>query len=230
MGTIFNVALPSLVDQTSENERDEEEHEPKWQQIVGGPFTKQDELCVDIRRLQQRSGASDATCDDILRTFSKYLGIEAPNNFRDYDKKMQEAAGATVLRLDGCVKCNRHVYHPDDRSKHCPKCGHRRYGDSGKPLEVMSLFIRGGLFKKPNTILCERQRVFYFPLKSKLQALMKLPSYKKLLQHEFERDKNDLFFSDVYDSPAWQKFMGEVVYPNDRIGKESTCMWNLRDV
>ena len=133
-------------------------HEPKWVQIVGGPFTKADELCVDLRRLQQRSGCSDKTCDDILRTFSKYLSLDAPINFRKQDKKLQEFAGATVLRLNGCPRCNKHVYLPTDGDASCPYvftksdlndesvtidavegevCGHNRYDENGKALEVI---------------------------------------------------------------------------------------------
>ena len=40
-----------------------------------------------------------------------------------------------------------------------------------------------------------------------------------MLQHEFVRPRSNNLMSDVYDSPAWQKFMGPAVYPNNRIGE-----------
>ena len=39
-----------------------------------------------------------------------------------------------------------------------------------------------------------------------------------MLQHEFERPRNPLFMSDVYDTTAWQEFMGPVCFPISRIG------------
>ena len=63
------------------------------------------------------------------------------------------------------------------------------------------------------------QSVFYFPLKSKLKALLHLPQYASMLQHEFVREKNDDYMADVYDTPAWKSFMGPSCMPNDRIGK-----------
>ena len=71
------------------------------------------------------------------------------------------------------------------------------------------------------------QRVFYFPLRTKLEALLRLPSYKKMIQHEFNRPRNNNFMSDVYDSPAWQKFMGPPVYPNNRMGACMLCYYLL---
>ena len=42
-----------------------------------------------------------------------------------------------------------------------------------------------------------------------------------MCEHETEHNKirkNNNLMSDVYDSPAWQSFMGPCVYPNNRIG------------
>lgn len=125
-------------------------HSPKWIELADGPFTKADQLCVDIRRLQQRCGCSDSTCDEIINTFSKYLSLDV-QNFRSCDGKMQEMAGASVLRLNGCPECNCHVYLPDDKATTCPHvfaegqrrgkargdvCGHSRFDPKGKPWEV----------------------------------------------------------------------------------------------
>lgn len=52
---------------------------------------------------------------------------------------------------------------------------------------------------------------------------MRLPSYKRMVQHEYERKSNDLYMSDVYDSPSWKQFMGKVESPNNRMGKCDMC-------
>ena len=63
-------------------------------------------------------------------------------NFRSNDKQMQEAAGVSFLRLNGCVKCHNFVYLPQDRRTHCPLvegdivCGGPRFDDEGHALEV----------------------------------------------------------------------------------------------
>ena len=67
------------------------------------------------------------------------------------------------------------------------------------------------------------QRVFYFPLRTKLQALLKNPNYRHMINHECFREKVPDIMSDVFDSPAWERFMGPVVFPNNRIGLQ-ICM------
>ena len=130
-------------------EQTEAEHEEaaKWVNIVGGPFSKDDNFCADLRRLQQRCGCSNTTCEDILTTFRKYLGIEGPKNWKSYDKKMREMAGAEMLRLNGCPKCRKHVYLPKSKATTCPYvqpngavCGAPRYDKKGDPKEVSFSF------------------------------------------------------------------------------------------
>ena len=176
---------------------DTKERKPKWVQIASGPFTEADNFCADLRLLQQRSGCTDKTCEDIAQTFSKYFGGCAQLNFKSYDKKMQKVAGAKMLRLNGCPDCKQHVFLPSDKSISCPICGSDRFKADGKPKE----------------------QVYYFPLKSKLKALFRTPGYKRMLQHEFFRPRNEDLMSDVYDAPSWKNFMGEVTYPNNRIGE-----------
>ena len=173
-------------------------HTPKWHQVVGGPFTKEDMFCVDLRRLQQRCGCSDATCKEILKTFGGYLRMDTPKSLKKCDKKLHAAAGAQVLRLNGCPSCNKTVFLPDDPAVSCPYvkadgtvCGHAR---------------------------SDMEQVFYFPITSKLQALLSLPKYRSMIQHESLRGDADDLMSDVYDSPAWKEFMGKAVYPNNRVG------------
>jgi len=62
------------------------------------------------------------------------------------------------------------------------------------------------------------QRVFYFPLKPRLQKLLKIDSYRQSLKHEYQRPRNAVYMSDVYDSPAWVDFMGPVTSSLERIG------------
>lgn len=122
---------------------------PVWVPVPtdGTGFTEQDKICVDIRRLQQRSGCTNVTCGDVLSLFKQYLGNIVPKDFRAVDRKLRKAAGASVLRLNGCPECNRHVYHPEDKTEFCPHvksdgtvCGHPRFGADGKPLEVPTLY------------------------------------------------------------------------------------------
>ena len=62
------------------------------------------------------------------------------------------------------------------------------------------------------------QKVFYFPLKPKLCALLRIKKYWNMCQHEFLRPRNPDILTDVYDGTAWAEFMGPCKYPNDRIG------------
>ena len=62
------------------------------------------------------------------------------------------------------------------------------------------------------------QKVYFFPLKPKLRALLSTKKYWKMCQHEFERPRNSNFITDVYDGTAWKQFMGPCNYPNDRLG------------
>ena len=169
--------------------------------IVGGGFTKQDEFCVSIRRLQHRTGCSNATCADIIETFRKYLRMDVSVDFKSTDKKMRAVAGTSFLRLNGCTNCHKHVFKPDDKAKLCPLCGHNsRYDSKGKPCE----------------------EVFYFPIKEKLRSLLKTPKYREMCGHEFWRQRlkqKENIMSDVYDSPSWKSFMGPPTHPVKRIGK-----------
>ena len=62
------------------------------------------------------------------------------------------------------------------------------------------------------------QRVFYFPLRPKLRALLRTEKYWDMCQHEFNRPRNSAIWTDVYDGTAWKEFMGPCDYPNDRLG------------
>ena len=146
-------------------------------------------------------------------------------NFRNNDKQMQEAAGVSFLRLNGCVKCHKFVYLPQDRRTHCPQvleggvvCGGPRFDDEGHSLEVFF-----------NCLFCcylllltfwhyTQQRVLYFPLKPRLEKLLQIPSYCDMLQHEYRRPRNSEYLTDVYDGDEWKKFMGAPSLPCKRMG------------
>ena len=156
------------------------------------------ELFRDLRGLQQRTNCSNTTCLEFIKLYNKHVDEDGnlPKTFAACDKELKEAAGATFLELHGCTECNGFVFTPQDKRDACPCCGHARYDSNGKPNE----------------------RVFYFPIKERLQKLMGVETYRQMLQHEFERPRHDDYMTDVYDAPAWQEFMGPPVFPNARIG------------
>ena len=65
--------------------------------------------------------------------------------------------------------------------------------------------------------VCNFQKCYYFPPKSKLRQLLRLPAYRKLLQHEFDRPRKPPLVSDVYDTSAWSELMGPPSSPTRRI-------------
>lgn len=105
-------------------------------QKVFGALSKKDVFCCRMRQLQMRTKCSDTTLDQFIQTFGPYLNFEAPENVRAFDRKLRQVAGTNVLLLNGCVGCNRHVFHPKDKREECPLCGHYRLDEAGKPYEV----------------------------------------------------------------------------------------------
>ena len=65
------------------------------------------------------------------------------------------------------------------------------------------------------------QKAFYYPLRKRLRALLRIPGFKALLDYEHSRCSDAQIVSDVYDSPAWQQFMGKPKKPCDRIGLQA---------
>lgn len=55
--------------------------------------------------------------------------------------------------------------------------------------------------------------MFYFPLKSRFKALLGTAQFCKWIRHEYERPCNPNLISDIYDTPAWQEFVGRVQDP-----------------
>ena len=57
-------------------------------------------------------------------------------------------------------------------------------------------------------LFCFLQVCFYYPLRDQISALLKLPSYRELLMHEYNRKSNARCMTDVYDSPRWKEKIG----------------------
>ena len=81
-------------------------------------------------------------------------------------KKVLVDAGVKCIVLHGCVgSCDgnlcSHIFKPKDKQSHCPRCGHSRYQDDGTT---------------PN------EKVYWFPIASRLEQLLKLDSFQQLLQ------------------------------------------------
>ena len=139
------------------------------------------EVCKALRSFQNKTSCSTRHLQRMLETFSPFLAKEAPASVKKADKVLQDAAGAKYEILNGCVGHNcEHVYGPLDGATHCPSCNTARYKENGAPKEI----------------------VFYFPLKKRLEALMRTARYRHLLTYEHRRKKNDEYYSDVYDSPG----------------------------
>jgi len=63
------------------------------------------------------------------------------------------------------------------------------------------------------------QRAFYFSIRERLKAFLRIPGFRELLEHERLRPRAPAnIMADTYDSPAWKNFMGEPGYPCKRIG------------
>ena len=120
---------------------------------------------VSVRHLQQKCKLSQLQTDCIIKMMQKFgLGNV---DLRSADRKMHSESGVEMIVLHGCVHVDeddnvcQHVFGPQDKRTRCPKCNHPRYKANGR---------------EPNEV------VYWFPLKSRLKALMELPTYARLLQ------------------------------------------------
>ena len=61
---------------------------------------------------------------------------------------------------------------------------------------------------------------FYFPIRNRLRAFLRIPGFRQLLEHEHSRPRarDPNIMTDVYDGSAWKDFMGPPSSPCDRIG------------
>lgn len=86
-------------------------------------------------------------------------------------------SGERSVFLHGCVGqgCDT-VWGPQDPGDECPKCGGRRYDDKGKPKEF----------------------VLHFPIKPRIESLLRCEDYKKAVRWECERKHaNDDYVSGI---------------------------------
>ena len=122
-------------------------------------------LGVEIRRLQQQCKMSNLQAKLVAELLEKYGYIKG--DLCGADREMRDESGVELIKLEGCVHENddgevcQHIYGPGDKRTCCPKCGTSRYREDGRT---------------PNEV------VYYFPLRPRLEALLKLPSFLKLLQ------------------------------------------------
>ena len=147
-----------------------------------------------MRRLQRKRKCSDVLCNEVADAFAKYNSTSS--SLTQFDKRLKKASGCKSLVLNGCVKCHKYVFHPREKLKSCPLCKGPRYNSEGNPLEI----------------------AYYFPLRSRLKSLLRIAEYRMLLRHEYDRPRNINLMTDVYDAPAWVRFMGPPSNPCHRIG------------
>ena len=121
---------------------------------------------ISVRRLQQKCKLTQLQTECVAQALEE--NGSGTSNLRGAAKKMKLEAGVSkYFVLHGCVKVHdngehcKHVYGPQDKNNRCPQCGHARYKENSK---------------QPN------EKVYWFPLEPRLRALLKLPSYRRLLQ------------------------------------------------
>ena len=167
-------------------------------------MTMEERFYHKVRLLQRRTKCSNTVCKEFVRMFKEF-GNPTSSAIDSFDKKAKMVAGVDYFKLHGCPSCDKYVYSPDDINEHCPYikkdgtvCGHPRYSEGKEPWEL----------------------AFYFPVHRRIQALLRIPAFKKMLDHEFTRPRarDPNIMSDVYDSPAWKEFMGPPSKPCRRIG------------
>ena len=119
----------------------------------------------ELLHLQSRCRLSNSQTECVKKTMESPLFGCGKIKHRSAVKKIISEAGVTCIELHGCAakhdgKACQHVYRPGDSREFCPECGDGRYFPNGKPKE----------------------KVYHFPLIPRLEALLKLPSFRKLLQ------------------------------------------------
>ena len=117
------------------------------------------DLGVKVRCLQAKCKLSTMQAECVADLVKQETGKKS--DLRKADRVMTEQSGVKKEVLHGCVGQGcQHVYGPHDKRRACPKCNHPRYNADGVANEA----------------------VYYFPIRSRLEALMKCPNYVKLMQ------------------------------------------------
>ena len=110
---------------------------------------------------------------EMLRgNFGKMIqaGAELPANVKVADARMNERSGVNINRLDGCIKCNEHVWAQSNKGAICPVagCQGKRYDSQGHALE----------------------QVIHFPLKPRLEALLRdSAAFREAVNYERTRPR-----------------------------------------
>ena len=102
--------------------------------------TEKEQFCNEIRQIQRRTGCTEATVIEFLSTFEKFIQCPTEGimhkSLKTCDRLMQKRAGVQFLILNGCIKCKKFVFLPDDERSFCPDCGGPRFDAHGKAKEV----------------------------------------------------------------------------------------------
>lgn len=121
-------------------------------------------LGIKVRCLQQKCKLSNLQARHVTTFVSEHYGDEA--DLSGADRELREKSGVEKVILHGCIgvandgQACQHVYGPGDARNRCPTCGHSRYKANG---------------------ITANEIVYHFPIKKRLQALLSLPNFKKLL-------------------------------------------------
>ena len=113
------------------------------------------EIGKDLRQLQRKSKLSCLQTQEVAK-FSRRHGC-GKTDLRGADKEMYSDSGVKLLKLNGCIT----VIDGEHCQSNCPRCGASRYKEDGKTVNEV---------------------VYYFPLRPRLQALLKLRLYLRLLK------------------------------------------------
>ena len=91
-----------------------------------------------LRTLQRQTRCTSKTLLTIIKELRPFLSFECdvPSTFRGIDNGLKRETQAIALELNGCVKCNKHVFLPSDKDRRCPRCRFPRFSASGKANEV----------------------------------------------------------------------------------------------
>ena len=138
----------------------------------------EEDLCTAMREFQAETSCSERHLQRALDAFSPFLRKKPPTNVRKADKKLQAEACVSVEVLVSCDKFD-YVCRESDASEDCSKCA------TARALPV-----------------AESEKVYYFPLKDRLRALVQTSSYKSKSEQWLNRKSNERYYSDVSDTPG----------------------------
>ena len=130
-------------------------------------------MCAALREHQWKNRLSDKQLTATLQLVHEIgellkSGVKLPKNISAEDSKTRKKvgifllisitimlgndlffvtlqAGVRVVRYDGCVECNKHVWHQDDKSETCPICA--------KPTRYAKPFV-SLKYRIKNTLHC----------------------------------------------------------------------------